>query len=43
VNVVIPLIDKCVKFRVDKIAGWQTLSEIELQQKIAEALSKNQL
>ena len=41
-NLVIPIIDKCVRFRVDHIAGWQTLSESELQQKIAEALTKNQ-
>ena len=41
-NVVIPFIDKCVKVRVDQIAGWQTLSDSELNQKIAEALTKNQ-
>jgi regulator of protease activity HflC (stomatin/prohibitin superfamily) len=42
-NPLIPIIDRCVKFRVDRIAGWQTLSESELQEKITEVLSKDQM
>ena len=42
-NLVIPIVDRCVRFRVDRIAGWQALSESELQKKIAEVLSKGQM
>lgn len=34
----IPFIDRGVKIRVDQIAGWQTLPESELEQRLAQAV-----
>ena len=36
-NLLMPFIDKGVKVRVDQIAGWKTMPEDRLQQKLAEA------
>jgi len=38
VALLIPFIDRGVKVRVDQIAGWETMPEDELQQKLAEAV-----
>ena len=36
-TLMIPFIDKAVRVKVDQIAGWQTLRENELAQRIVEA------
>ena len=35
-NIIVPFIDRTVTVRVDRIIGWQTLSETELVNRITE-------
>ena len=41
-NIILPFIDRAIRVKVDRIAGWKGLSEGELQKKLVQiALSEN--